>query len=159
MKLVFCGDRWVAFLELICEFFFAFFLLPPPSLSLSQRIACWTAYVEHIYFQLSNLYSLLLSSCSRLVLNTDVVSIGDTYKIYIYIYKENFVLISDDFLVVIVVLCLMNKTCHWNHVLYAFRRELQEELGINLPKDAFEMIFIFLQEWLVDQNPSSCGGI
>jgi hypothetical protein len=43
--------------------------------------------------------------------------------------------------------------------LYAFRRELQEELGINLPKDAFEMIFIFLQEWLVDQNPSSCGGI
>jgi 8-oxo-dGTP pyrophosphatase MutT (NUDIX family) len=37
--------------------------------------------------------------------------------------------------------------------LYAIRRELQEELGVTLPKDAFEMIFIFLQEWLVDQNP------
>jgi len=29
------------------------------------------------------------------------------------------------------------------------RRELEEELGIVLPKDAFELLFIFLQEWLV----------
>lgn len=27
------------------------------------------------------------------------------------------------------------------------RRELQEELGISLPADAFEFLFVFLQEW------------
>lgn len=32
-------------------------------------------------------------------------------------------------------------------VLLACRRELHEELGIALPKDAFELIFVFLQEW------------
>lgn len=35
--------------------------------------------------------------------------------------------------------------------MFVLRRELEEELGIILPKDAFEMIFVFLQEWLVDQ--------
>lgn len=35
------------------------------------------------------------------------------------------------------------------NIMYACRRELQEELGVTLPKDAFEMIFVFLQEWLV----------
>lgn len=29
------------------------------------------------------------------------------------------------------------------------RREMEEELGIKLPKDAFEKIFVFLQEWFV----------
>lgn len=29
------------------------------------------------------------------------------------------------------------------------RRELEEELGVKLPKDAFEKIFVFLQEWFV----------
>lgn len=33
--------------------------------------------------------------------------------------------------------------------MYSCRRELQEELGVTLPKDAFEKIFVFLQEWLV----------
>lgn len=28
-----------------------------------------------------------------------------------------------------------------------FRRELEEELGVTLPQDAFELIFVFLQEW------------
>nr|POE77021.1 nudix hydrolase 3 [Quercus suber] len=32
------------------------------------------------------------------------------------------------------------------------RRELQEELGIVLPKDAFEMIFIFLQECVINDG-------
>ncbi|KAL5554691.1 hypothetical protein UlMin_042092 [Ulmus minor] len=32
------------------------------------------------------------------------------------------------------------------------RRELQEELGITLPKDAFEMIFIFLQECVINDG-------
>lgn len=36
--------------------------------------------------------------------------------------------------------------------LYVCRRELHEELGVILPNDAFELIFIFLQEWLVDQT-------
>lgn len=49
-------------------------------------------------------------------------------------------------------------TCHWNIVMFIFRRELEEELGIILPKDAFEMIFIFLQEWLVDQFLCSLVG-
>ncbi|KAA3478669.1 nudix hydrolase 3 isoform X1 [Gossypium australe] len=31
------------------------------------------------------------------------------------------------------------------------QRELQEELGVILPKDAFELIFVFLEEWLVDK--------
>ncbi|KAK6116921.1 hypothetical protein DH2020_049296 [Rehmannia glutinosa] len=30
-------------------------------------------------------------------------------------------------------------------------RELHEELGIKLPKDAFELLFVFLQEWLVTE--------
>lgn len=42
--------------------------------------------------------------------------------------------------------------------MFIFRRELEEELGIILPKDAFEMIFIFLQEWLVDQFLCSLVG-
>ncbi|KAF5186034.1 Nudix hydrolase [Thalictrum thalictroides] len=29
------------------------------------------------------------------------------------------------------------------------RRELDEELGVILPKDAFEFLFVFLQEWFV----------
>ncbi|PKI38141.1 hypothetical protein CRG98_041464 [Punica granatum] len=32
--------------------------------------------------------------------------------------------------------------------LISAQRELEEELGIVLPKDAFELIFVFLQEWL-----------
>ncbi|PON52763.1 Dihydroneopterin triphosphate diphosphatase [Parasponia andersonii] len=32
------------------------------------------------------------------------------------------------------------------------RRELQEELGVNLPKDAFEMIFVFLQECVINDG-------
>lgn len=36
--------------------------------------------------------------------------------------------------------------------LVSARRELQEELGINLPKDAFEMIFIFLQECVINDG-------
>ncbi|XP_020266797.1 nudix hydrolase 3 [Asparagus officinalis] len=32
------------------------------------------------------------------------------------------------------------------------RRELHEELGINLPKDAFELIFIFLQECVINDG-------
>jgi hypothetical protein len=35
------------------------------------------------------------------------------------------------------------------HVAWIIRRELHEELGIKLPVDAFELIFVFLQEWLV----------
>lgn len=35
------------------------------------------------------------------------------------------------------------------HLIWIIRRELEEELGINLPVDAFELIFVFLQEWLV----------
>jgi 8-oxo-dGTP pyrophosphatase MutT (NUDIX family) len=27
------------------------------------------------------------------------------------------------------------------------RRELEEELGISLPADAFELLFVYLQEW------------
>lgn len=36
-----------------------------------------------------------------------------------------------------------------NKILCACRRELQEELGITLPKDAFEKLYILLEEWLV----------
>lgn len=50
-------------------------------------------------------------------------------------------------------MCLLLK--HGN--LY-IRRELQEELGVTLPKDAFEMIFVFLQEWLVGQFLCSIVG-
>ncbi|PWA76984.1 nudix hydrolase [Artemisia annua] len=33
------------------------------------------------------------------------------------------------------------------------RRELQEELGVTLPNDAFELLFVFLQEWsCLDEN-------
>jgi hypothetical protein len=52
-------------------------------------------------------------------------------------------------------LCLVNlfvwmMTYHWYyHQTWIIRRELEEELGINLPVDAFELIFVFLQEWLV----------
>lgn len=38
-----------------------------------------------------------------------------------------------------------------------FRRELYEELGIDLPKDAFELLFVFLQEWLVELFFSSAN--
>lgn len=53
---------------------------------------------------------------------------------------------------------VFEANCSWNWwlpnyaILCACRRELHEELGIILPKDAFELIFIFLQEWLVDQT-------
>lgn len=50
-------------------------------------------------------------------------------------------------------MCLLLK--HSN--LY-IRRELQEELGVTLPKDAFEMLFVFLQEWLVGQFLCSIVG-
>ncbi|XP_062157192.1 nudix hydrolase 3 [Alnus glutinosa] len=36
--------------------------------------------------------------------------------------------------------------------LVSARRELQEELGVTLPKDAFEMIFIFLQECVINDG-------
>lgn len=32
-----------------------------------------------------------------------------------------------------------------------YRRELDEELGIKLPKDAFELLFVFLEQWLVNE--------
>ncbi|PNY12601.1 nudix hydrolase 3-like protein, partial [Trifolium pratense] len=32
------------------------------------------------------------------------------------------------------------------------RRELEEELGVNLPKDAFELIFVFLQECVTNDG-------
>lgn len=44
--------------------------------------------------------------------------------------------------------CLLDHTYSEINFVY-FRRELEEELGIVLPKDAFELLFIFLQEWLV----------
>lgn len=34
----------------------------------------------------------------------------------------------------------------WQRSFPCYRRELQEELGISLPKDAFELIFVVLQE-------------
>ncbi|KAF3432522.1 hypothetical protein FNV43_RR27262 [Rhamnella rubrinervis] len=37
-------------------------------------------------------------------------------------------------------------------IMYACRRELQEELGVTLPKDAFEMIFVFLQECVINDG-------
>ncbi|KAM7254240.1 hypothetical protein ACFE04_031922 [Oxalis oulophora] len=36
--------------------------------------------------------------------------------------------------------------------LISAQRELQEELGINLPKDAFELIFVFLQECVINDG-------
>ncbi|XP_061981335.1 nudix hydrolase 3-like isoform X2 [Populus nigra] len=36
--------------------------------------------------------------------------------------------------------------------LVSAQRELQEELGISLPKDAFEHIFIYLQEWYTENT-------
>lgn len=46
---------------------------------------------------------------------------------------------SHDFVLSLVILLTVT--------LFFSRKELQEELGINLPKDAFELIFVFLQEW------------
>lgn len=37
------------------------------------------------------------------------------------------------------------------NVCHGYRRELQEELGIVLPKDAFELLCVFLDEWLVKE--------
>ncbi|KAF6151242.1 hypothetical protein GIB67_002941 [Kingdonia uniflora] len=39
----------------------------------------------------------------------------------------------------------------WKQILLN-RRELQEELGVSLPKDAFELIFIFLQERVINEG-------
>ncbi|WJX32023.1 Nudix hydrolase 3, variant 2 [Trifolium repens] len=36
--------------------------------------------------------------------------------------------------------------------LFTARRELEEELGVNLPKDAFELIFVFLQECVTNDG-------
>ncbi|KAF9608599.1 hypothetical protein IFM89_010084 [Coptis chinensis] len=37
-------------------------------------------------------------------------------------------------------------------MLFVFRRELHEELGLLLPKDAFELLFVFLQECVINDG-------
>ncbi|KAG6405942.1 hypothetical protein SASPL_133536 [Salvia splendens] len=90
----------------------------------------------------------------------DVHRDGDYHRaVHVWIFAES----TQELLVQLRADCKDSWPGHWDissagHIsagdssLVTARRELQEELGITLPKDAFEKLYIFLEEWVTNEG-------
>ncbi|KAL1556924.1 Nudix hydrolase 3, variant 3 [Salvia divinorum] len=90
----------------------------------------------------------------------DVHRDGDYHRaVHVWIFAES----TQELLLQLRAECKDSWPGHWDissagHIsagdssLVTARRELQEELGITLPKDAFEQLYIFLEEWVTNEG-------
>ncbi|XP_047981304.1 nudix hydrolase 3 [Salvia hispanica] len=90
----------------------------------------------------------------------DVHRDGDYHRaVHVWIFAES----TQELLVQLRADCKDSWPGHWDissagHIsagdssLVTARRELQEELGITLPKDAFEKLYILLEEWVTNEG-------
>ncbi|KAJ7004871.1 hypothetical protein NC653_009645 [Populus alba x Populus x berolinensis] len=97
---------------------------------------------------------------NHLIVTGEVHRDGDYHRaVHVWIYSES----TQELLLQRRADCKDSWPGHWDissagHIsagdssLVSAQRELQEELGISLPKDAFELIFIYLQECVINDG-------